>query len=464
MLPYQLRLIRDNSRYLAVEKAVRIGMTWAHSYKSSIKRTFRDPRLKPINEIFASKNRLVAGEYMMYHRKWAEAWNQFHPNLIDLFKWTTERAKYPGGDIVIVSSDPDAFRGMEGDVTLDEFAYHERQDALFSTAQSRTQWLDDGQVSLISSHSHPETVFARLVNDYKADKSKSILNSCHRVTLPEAVAQGLALKVPGAHRAGLRRKFEAGEILPEAVERVNQRFIENIRRSCLSEDDYAREYLCEPAKLSALVGGDEYDRCILESHVPEILAGRYGELFVGVDCGVKHDLTVFWALQRGYNAAGDSCYRTVCVKGIRNTPFPVQAQMLSPLLKHEEIGRGLIDQGVQGHSLAMSVKDYTGDVIQPFAFTGPRKAEMYERLRAFVQMRRISLSPDADVKSDFLSVRRVAHEQSGTKGGVRYDAGTRSSHGDYFAACALALHAAEAGSSVMNMLGAPEEAGEPVAV
>ncbi len=196
-LPYQRRYIADQKRFVLVEKAVRIGVTYSHSFKASLKRVARSPSLKKSNELFASKNRTTATEYLSYHKKWAEYWNSlFGTGFIDLSRWTTEKAIYPGGDILILSSDPNAFRGMEGDVSLDEFAFHEQQAALFSAAQSRTQWLPDGQVSLISSHSHPETVFARLAEKAKTDPQWGH----HRTTLPDAVEQGLALKVPGRHQ------------------------------------------------------------------------------------------------------------------------------------------------------------------------------------------------------------------------------------------------------------------------
>jgi phage FluMu gp28-like protein len=206
-LPYQIRYIYDRSNRIAVRKAVRTGITYAHSYKAAKKRLFW-PHQKPIREIFASKNRTVAGEYLGYHRKWAEAWNHIFPNSIPISDWTSEKAIYPGGEILIVSSDPDAFRGMEGDVTLDEFAFHEQQEALYAASQSRMQWLgDDGQLHLISSSAHPETCFERVAKEWEAHSGKrkdGLTFSVHRVTLPEAVDEGLALKVPGAHQRLLK--------------------------------------------------------------------------------------------------------------------------------------------------------------------------------------------------------------------------------------------------------------------
>jgi phage FluMu gp28-like protein len=195
-LPYQKRYIADRTRFVVNEKAVRTGITYSHAFKSSWKRVFY--REKKSNELFASKNRTTASEYLGYLKKWAEFWNAvFGEKIVDLSTWTSEIARFPYGDVLILSSDPNAFRGMEGDVTLDEFAFHEQQSALFSAAQSRIQWLTDGQVSLISSHSHPETTFMRLAERARAGRENW---SHHRIDLYEAVRQGLALKVPGLHQ------------------------------------------------------------------------------------------------------------------------------------------------------------------------------------------------------------------------------------------------------------------------
>lgn len=195
MLPYQLRYIYDTSRWIAVEKSVRIGMTYAHSYKWAKRLTFSDPNRQQ-REIFASKNRVTAGEYLNYHRKWAEAFNTFVPGLVDLSRWTTEIARYPCGEILIVSSEPNSFRGLGGSPTFDEFSFHMQQDELYAAGQSRLMHVPDGQMTLISSHSHPETTFARVCNEARMKKNPF---SLHSTTLPEAVAQGLALKVHGEH-------------------------------------------------------------------------------------------------------------------------------------------------------------------------------------------------------------------------------------------------------------------------
>jgi phage FluMu gp28-like protein len=58
-------------------------------------------------------------------------------------------------------------------------------------------------MTLISSHSHPETTFARICQEAKVKKNPF---SLHSTTLPEAVEQGLALKIAGEHLRKLKRR------------------------------------------------------------------------------------------------------------------------------------------------------------------------------------------------------------------------------------------------------------------
>jgi phage FluMu gp28-like protein len=454
-LPYQRRFIYDTTRFLADSKAVRTGITYSQSYKSSKKRTFRHPDLPKTNELFASKNRMVASEYIRYHRDWAEAWNALMPGLIDLSSWTTEACRYPGGDVYILSSDPNAFRGMEGDVTLDEFAFHDQQDALFAAAQSRIQWLKDGQVSLVSSHSHPETTFNRLVQDWR--KKKDGLHSVHEVTIHDAVREGLAEKV-WAHRL---TEFPDRDTLRKA-------FVKSIRDTCLSPEDFAREFECRPAALSELIWPSTYDAVAVEP-VPDFLdphksfeygGGRSCELFFGIDCGRAKDATVVWVIARYPDPKiGYWIYRTVCVKVIdRDTcggtmpHFGEQHKMVEGILSHPQIAFGYIDQGAQGRALADSLHEQFGYVVQPLGMGAKNKGEMLELLRAFAQTERITFPSDNEkTKQSVCCIRRVATPS----GGLKYEGSTSFDHGDRGIAAALAIYAAEGERKSPLMLPTP---------
>jgi phage FluMu gp28-like protein len=448
-LPYQVKYIKDQSRLVGVEKAVRTGFTYCHAFKKALKWTFprTDPRtgqqVKTMGrEIFVSKNLKTAAEYLNYHKTWARALNLiFGDEVIKTSNWTTEIARYPHGNVEIYSSDPDAFRGLRGDVTLDEFAFHDQQDALYSTAQGRMMWEPDGQVSLISSHSHPETTFCRLMTESKIGRNKF---SRHCVTLEDAVAEGLAMKVPGDHLNLWDAKKPA-----ESRKKIDAEFLIRIRAQCLDDDQYMREYMCEPSGLGSLITGNEYDKLyeydesgqtiIVPDFIPEYVRG---DLYIGIDVGRARDLTVIWALERGMNPNADAgeqeVFRTCAVRALFNTSFPDQQKVIAEFLRHPLVTNCCIDAGGIGSILCEALRDEHGSMVEPFALGGNRKGELCERVKRFVQSERVTLPHDGDIRSDLIAMRKEA-----TKAGhIRYEGKTNKTHCDYFIALALALNAA----------------------
>jgi phage FluMu gp28-like protein len=443
-LPYQVRWINDlvnpttgeGKKFLLCDKAVRVGLSFAQAFKSFRKRLLRTQ--PPLNEIFASKNLKVAGEYMAYLRRFGEAIQQTVPGVIDLSTWTSECARLPGGNIMIVSSDPNSFRGMGADVTLDEVDFHDNQRSLFSAAQSRVQWIVDGQVSLFSSRSpNPSTFFAGLAHAVAGGKMPSF--SYHRVTLDDAVGQGLAEKVPGSHQIHLDGTLEG-------VERCRQQLIADLRSQCASEDDFQREYYCTPAGQAQLVKREWYERNIVPDWpIADTLdhMTRYpDDVFVGIDCGIR-DLTVVWAALHREDAtrppAHRDVYPTLCVFAMRGEKFDRQYQRILPIISHPDVTKVIIDQGSVGYQLAHMFADELGDAVEPYVISRPRKAKMLERMSSYLQMDRVTVPDDADCRDSILSMRRTVSENNV----LTYEGGTQKCHGDYAIALALMLEAAE---------------------
>lgn len=448
-LPYQQRYIQDKSRLVGVEKAVRTGFTYCHAFKKALKWTFPriDPRSQktintPGREIFVSKNLKTASEYLNYHKTWARALNLiFGDEIIKIGTWTSEIARYPHGTIEIYSSDPDAFRGLRGDVSLDEFAFHDQQEALYATAQGRMMWEPDGQVTLISSHSHPETTFCRLMMEARRGGNQF---SRHCVTVEDAVAQGLALKVPGDHLNLWNPKDPA-----ESRKKVDATFIARLRAQCLDDDQYMREYMCEPSGLGSLITGAEYEKLYeygedgnpikTPDFIPDYVKG---DLFIGIDVGRSRDLTVIWVLERGTNPNASEgerdVFRTCAVRALYNVSFPEQQKVVSEFLAHPLVSNCCIDAGGIGYILCESLRDEHGSMVEPYTLGGNRKGEVCERVKRFVQSERVTLPFDPDIRADLIAMRKEP-----TKAGhIRYEGRTNKTHCDYFIALALALNAA----------------------
>jgi len=443
-LKYQLDYLYDRRKIRVIRKPVRCGWTFAHSWWSLKKRLWRDPDLPKLNEIFVSKNLITATEYVGYLRQWGRALEELDTGLLDMGKWTSELVRLPGGDIRIVSSDPDGFRGMGGDVTLDEIDFHDQQDKLYSTAQSRADWIPDGQISLFSSRSlNPMTWFSGFSETIRTKRDRNF--SFYHVTLDDCIRDGLAFVQPGEHLS-LLDGTEAGK------QKCVEAFLAFHRSKCATEEDFRREYYWEASRQRQLVTPAVYDACIvrdddgLASPTPDVLdVDRWSnyDLYLGVDCGRVHDLTVAWVLaHRVDDTKSDHLrdeYRTICVVALKNMSFAHQREILGPIICCPHITKGLIDMGTVGRELADSAQDETGGIVEAYAVTAPRKGMMLERMRAMIQQQRVSLPPDPPIRNSILSMRR----ETTASGNLTYAGGTADDHGDYAIALGLALEAAK---------------------
>ena len=452
LLPYQFRYVFEPhnlasaqrfDRLVCVEKSVRVGITWAHSLKSCLKRCRliegMNPEAKAFDEYFLSTNLATAKEYLGYCKGWANLLNNlFGFTYIDTASWTSEVAYFPKDQhgnvprITVLSSNPNAVVGLQGDITLDEFARHEDAEAMYSSASTRLMWLPEAALTLISSHNGYETLFYRIA--YDANQKRGEFKN-HRITIYDAVDQGLADKV-WAHKRGDY----------EDLETFRKAFIATIRASCISDEQFRQDYCCEPAKSGTLISAEDYEACAKLENVPERLdhSRVYNDLYLGADTGRSKDLTSVVTLERGIDPKAaaylSNVYRMVQHFTMHDTKFPVQEAAVRDVAQHRCISGGLIDLGSVGRGLADAIQDETGSMVEGFAFTAPRKMQLAERLRQFFQQRRIMVpKDDPKFRADILSMRKT--QMPG--GQWKYEGATDDSHADRFWSLALALEAAE---------------------
>lgn len=420
LFEWQHKLIDDitegPNKYGVFEKSRRVGGTFSFGI-AAVEYCLKTGH----NCWFSSSDEKNAREFLLYVRSYCEVYNAVLGfKWIDIEAATTETMLLPNGNRISgLSSNPRALRGKDGLIILDEVALHEQQEDLLRAAQGCV--IQRGKLWLLSTHNGPATLFYQLAREAEAGKKDW---SHHCVTLVDAVAQGYA------------RKFAPGK--------TDEEFIESVRRSCLSEEAFGQEFMCKPLSLAALIAAEQYDALALWD-VPEQLdpSVSYRPLYVGIDVGRTHDLTVLWAVEQYENTAAISEYerhdfKTVCVRAIRNADFPTQAQMLRPILAHSKVTRVLIDQGSVGRALADAFASEFPDRVEEYSFTQPRKAQLAERLGGYVQAKRVSLPKTEQVRTDFLAMQRSAS----SSGNLIYEGKTRDTHCDYFWAAAMALEAA----------------------
>jgi len=308
---------------------------------------------------------------------------------------------------------------------------HERQDVLIDMAMPCITW--GGQLEAVSAYDaegSPSTIFARLCAQARGDNPMGW--SLHRTTIEDAVAEGFAEKL--------------AEVTGKPVTRES--FLADCRRRCRTEQAWLSQYLCQPQDDGgALLSYARLAAC--ES--PLTLATKPGpkaELYLGMDIGRKHDLSVIWIVER----VGDVLW-TRDVKVLEKTPFHVQLGVLSLLLRTLPIRRACIDATGIGANLAEDAQRLYGSYrVEAVQFSAALKSELAMLMLRHTEDRTLRLPPDPAIREDLHKVRRVVS----AAGTVRYLAdSTDAGHADRFCACALALFAASSpgGETYVEVMG-----------
>ena len=425
LLPYQKNYLADNSKTAIYIKSRRIGITYVESLRAVLRRLEH-----PFDYNLVSANARTAGEFVSYSKKWCKVINEITgQEYIDLEDSTSEIIRFPNGSkIVALSSNPSALRGRGGDIVIDEAAYHENPEELWKAAQPVATW--GGNIRLISSMSSPDHWFSQTVNRVERGE---LPWSLHKTTIYDAVNEGLARKVPGDWQ----------KLLPD-IQACNAKFIEDLKAEVGSEAVFSQEYECTPASQSMLLTPEMYDKLAITPLADKLNPNaEYGELFVGIDIGRFHDLTVIWVLERGFDKDAEphlrDVYRTVAVHMVKGMAFEAQAQLIGQFLSHNCVSKCCIDKSGLGLQLAEQLYNQYGSIVEGVAITSPAKQDLVERTIKFITQERVSLPMDDRIKADIIAMKRIVT----AKGNISYDGRSDLGHCDSFIALAMALRGAE---------------------
>jgi phage FluMu gp28-like protein len=429
-LPYQEAWITDESPLKLSEKSRRVGYTYATSYRC-VQKCLRRPR--GFTQWVSSRDLLTAKEFVTdYVAKWARAANVVATGLggdqavvVDPQHGITALAVTfeTGNRILSLSSTPEAFAGKGGDVLLDEVDLHDDPGRLVDMALPCTVW--GGQLEAVSAYrvdGSPSSVFARLCADAKAANPMGW--SFHRCTIADAVAAGFAAKI--------------SEVTGKAV--TGEEFLARERAKCRNEAAWLSQYMCQPQDdggallpygVLAASEDDTLNACVRRD-LPAL--GSTDPLYLGVDVGRKHDLTVLWLLER----VGDVFWtRWVCE--LAKTLFREQLAILEAALRLPRLVRCCIDSTGIGAMLAEEAQLRHGQYrVEQVQFTAPVKMELGMPMVAAFEDRTVRIPALAAVREDLHKTRKTTT----AAGNVRLEASSDDAgHADRFWALALALHA-----------------------
>ncbi|OSD67989.1 hypothetical protein R537_16895 [Salmonella enterica subsp. enterica serovar Rough O:d:1,7] len=240
LLGYQSRWFKDDSQICIAEKSRRTGLTWAEAARNVI--TAAKPKKRGGRNVFyVGSKQEMALEYISACALFARAFNQLaQADVYEQTFWDSEKKeeiltymiRFPNSSFKIqaLSSRPSNLRGLQGDVVIDEAAFHESLDELLKAAMALTMW--GARVRIISTHNGVDNLFNQYIQEAREGRKDY---SVHRITLDDAIADGLYQRIC----------YVTGQAWsPEA----QKKWRDDLYKNAPSKDDADEEYGCVPKK------------------------------------------------------------------------------------------------------------------------------------------------------------------------------------------------------------------------
>jgi len=249
LLPYQIRWNKDVSPVKIIEKSRRIGLSYAEAAESVLHASDAD---RGANVYYISYDKEMTSGFIQDCATWAKV---FHAAAGEIGEQVLTRDDgrdihvfdipfASGFKIQTFSSNPRNLRSKgrpRERLVVDEAAFVDDIEALLKAAMAMTMW--GGTVRIISTHNGDDNPFNGLIQDARAGKNDY---SIHRVTLDEALADGLYRKIC---------EVKGEEWNAEAEEKWRSQLIKRYRPN---EDE---ELFCIPA----YGGGTYLPRALVEA-------------------------------------------------------------------------------------------------------------------------------------------------------------------------------------------------------
>ena len=451
LLPYQKCWVADESDLKIAEKSRRTGLTWAEA-ADAVLCASAARNAGGTNHYYVGSNKEMAIEFIDACAMWAKAFSKIGSEIEEEILQDEDKdiltfnIKFASGfKIQALSSRPSNLRGRQGNVTIDDAAFHEQLAEVLKAALALTMW--GAKIRLISTHNGVENLFNELIQDSRAGKKRY---SVHRITLDDACADGLYKRICQMRKIEWSQESE-------------DEWKANLLRDTATKEDALEEYYCVPkqgggAYLSrALIESRMVDAPVLrfegttefnawqehlrqaemrdwcEAHLKPHLEALNPQLqhAIGEDFGRSGDLTVIAPVIITQQLKREFPF----LIELRNVPFKQQEQVFYYIADRlPRLIGGALDARGNGQYLAEQAKYRYGDRIEEVMLTQSWYLENMPKLKAAFEDDEISLPKDADVLDDLRALQVV-------KGIPRLPEGktgnNKNRHGD--AAIAIAM-------------------------
>lgn len=453
----QQRWLDDKSRLKIAEKCRQVGFSWTDALDSLLETAGTD---WPFDCWVSSRDQIQAQLYGQDVAMWAKRVNVAAGTLGESVLEDAEGKKISalrlplsnGRSIWSLSSNVDAQAGKRGSRKMDEFALNPQNRQLYAIGKPGTQW--GGRVCIFSTHRGTANFFNELIVEAR-EKGNPKKFSLHRVTIIDAVNDGLLVK--------LKQSWARMDANDARLEMSADDWLQTQRNECADEETWQQEYMCQPADdNSAFLSYDLIASCQMRgsddlrisSEETISYAGQRGnirrlqnrtlseiaelpfDLFLGVDVGREHDLTVLWL-----DAMVGNVLTPVAVIEMSKVEFDRQEAELYPLLGLPRLRRGCFDFTGIGRQLGERAQKRFGTYkVELITFTAGVKEELAYPVRASLEDRTSLLPSDKFVTADLRAIKK----ETTASGNIRFTADRgKNGHSDRFWARALAEHAAK---------------------
>ncbi|EAZ5563165.1 hypothetical protein CC122_06075 [Salmonella enterica] len=468
LLGYQSRWFKDDSQICIAEKSRRTGLTWAEAARNVI--TAAKPKKRGGRNVFyVGSKQEMALEYISACALFARAFNQLaQADVYEQTFWDSEKKeeiltymiRFPNSSFKIqaLSSRPSNLRGLQGDVVIDEAAFHESLDELLKAAMALTMW--GARVRIISTHNGVDNLFNQYIQEAREGRKDY---SVHRITLDDAIADGLYQRIC----------YVTGQTWsPEA----QKKWRDDLYKNAPSKEDADEEYGCVPKKSGgayiphalielAMVRGipiltfeapeDFLSRAAwlreseinawCEEHLKPLLnalneRSRYS---FGEDFARRGDLTCFTLLEITEDLQRREAFRVE----LRNMPYQQQRQIMLYIL--ERVTRligAAFDATGNGDFLAEAALERFGpEMVDSVQLSARWYGEWMPKLKAEFEDQNIFVARHQTTLDDLRHIKVVAGTPQIDKGRTKDEnataAGSRR-HGDFAVALCMANRAA----------------------
>lgn len=420
LLPYQKRWIADESLLKIAEKSRRTGITWAEAADAALTAS-KSKAAGGTHHFYVGSNKEMAREFIDAVAMWAKAFNHAASDVQEEVFLDEDGSKEiltfvvnfaSGYKVQALSSNPSNLRGMQGNVTIDEAAFHERLAEVLKAALALTMW--GAKVRLISTHNGVENLFNQLIQDSRAGKKRY---SIHTITLDDACRDGLYKRI-----CQVKGK--------QWSQQAEDEWKAGLLKDTATEEDALEEYYCVPKN-----GGGAYiSRSLRERaacldvpvirfngtqafndagegermrEMQEWLVEHVGPLLIELPQELRHslgedfarngDLTVFAPV-----TVQDSTKRTVpFLVELSKVPFKQQEQALFYICDRLPRRDGIkLDARGNGQYLAEQAKYRYGEEVEEVMLSVAYYRENMPRFKAAFEDDEIKLPKHEDVITD----------------------------------------------------------------